>query len=358
MQVQAVTAYWDGGPSIPIRRAAEQNRIVLTGAAGDIGRATAVRLARQGFALILSGRTETPALATTVEACRACGVDVETILADLSLAEERQRFATVLRQRDDVAALIHVASPAVAAPLDVHVKVNFEALVDLTQALLPGFLKRQSGRVIAVGSSAVEVSIRGWEAYAGAKAMVGQFLHTFDRKYRPYGISGQVVAPTRVDTAMSQSLGPVSTPTLIPEEVAACINEVVTVPAGDATYISLSPFGTKSAYYGVFYDAKTSTADAAAPAGRSREISGSDPNGSADLARLERTVRMALELPSSVPLENGGLGLTPGWDSLKHIELILAIEREYAIAFSSSEIDRLATYDGLRKIVDAKSRLE
>jgi acyl carrier protein len=74
------------------------------------------------------------------------------------------------------------------------------------------------------------------------------------------------------------------------------------------------------------------------------------------MVKLERTVRAALALPASVPLDNGGLGLTPGWDSLKHIEIMLAVERDCAIEFSSSEIDRLSTYSGLCAVVDAKSR--
>jgi 3-oxoacyl-[acyl-carrier protein] reductase len=341
-----------------VRRASEQNRIVVTGAAGEIGRSTVARLAQQKFDLVLVARRITPALEDTAAACRAFGVQVDIILGDLAETKDRARLCEALGKRDDVAALVHVASPPVAAPVDTHVKVNFEALVEMTHALLPGFLRRQKGRVIAIGSSSVEVGISGWEPYAGAKAMLSQYLHTFDRKHRLYGITAQVIAPTRVDTAMSRATGAGQGTMLIPEEVAACIAESVTDPQGDTTYLSLSPSGVRGAYYGVYTTQAPPTGEASrqpAPQGASSSQSPSSTDESA-LVKLERTVRAALALPASVPLDNGGLGLTPGWDSLKHIEIMLAVERDYGIEFSSSEIDRLSTYAGLRTVVEAKSR--
>ncbi len=44
----------------------------------------------------------------------------------------------------------------------------------------------------------------------------------------------------------------------------------------------------------------------------------------------------------------------PGWDSLNHINVILAIEKYYGIRFKSVEVLRLKNIGGLQKLVDSK----
>jgi acyl carrier protein len=44
----------------------------------------------------------------------------------------------------------------------------------------------------------------------------------------------------------------------------------------------------------------------------------------------------------------------PGWDSLKHIEVIAAIEKAYAIRFKTLEVLRLKNIGDLQRLVDAK----
>jgi acyl carrier protein len=44
----------------------------------------------------------------------------------------------------------------------------------------------------------------------------------------------------------------------------------------------------------------------------------------------------------------------PGWDSLNHINIILAVEKHFGIKFKSIELLRLKSVGDLQKIVDAK----
>ena len=44
----------------------------------------------------------------------------------------------------------------------------------------------------------------------------------------------------------------------------------------------------------------------------------------------------------------------PGWDSLKHVEVIAAIERAYAIRFKTLEVLRLTNIGDLQRLIDAK----
>ena len=44
----------------------------------------------------------------------------------------------------------------------------------------------------------------------------------------------------------------------------------------------------------------------------------------------------------------------PGWDSLNHINIILAVEKHFGIKFKSIELLRLKSVGDLQKLVDSK----
>lgn len=44
----------------------------------------------------------------------------------------------------------------------------------------------------------------------------------------------------------------------------------------------------------------------------------------------------------------------PGWDSMKHIEIIIAIEQKYAIRFSSRQVEALRSVGDLVAAIDQK----
>jgi acyl carrier protein len=46
----------------------------------------------------------------------------------------------------------------------------------------------------------------------------------------------------------------------------------------------------------------------------------------------------------------------PGWDSLSHINVILAVERHFRVRFKSSEVLKLKSVGDLQRLVDTKVR--
>lgn len=44
----------------------------------------------------------------------------------------------------------------------------------------------------------------------------------------------------------------------------------------------------------------------------------------------------------------------PGWDSLSHIGVLVAVEKEYGIRFKTSEVLRLKNLADLQTLVDSK----
>ena len=49
--------------------------------------------------------------------------------------------------------------------------------------------------------------------------------------------------------------------------------------------------------------------------------------------------------------DDSGIGLTPGWDSLKQIEILLAVEHEFDIRFVSLDFSKLTTVGRISETV-------
>ena len=59
---------------------------------------------------------------------------------------------------------------------------------------------------------------------------------------------------------------------------------------------------------------------------------------------------MRLGLSDQNHLVGGGLGATPGWDSLRHIEIVLDLEEKLGIRFGSGDMEKMSTFSDLLTI--------
>lgn len=72
-------------------------------------------------------------------------------------------------------------------------------------------------------------------------------------------------------------------------------------------------------------------------------------------AALERTVRKVFSLAASERLGSVAYKDHPRWDSLGHIQLILAVEKEFGVKFSSEEVVSIRTVADIAAIVAKKA---
>jgi NAD(P)-dependent dehydrogenase (short-subunit alcohol dehydrogenase family) len=122
--------------------------VMVTGAAGGMGRPSATRFAAPGRRLLLCDLHEAP-LAELAEALRAAGAEVEILAGDVSAADFPARLLAKLGDAP-LGVLVHTAglSPTMAAPERI-LEVNLFATRRLVEALRPRF---------AAGGSAVLIS--------------------------------------------------------------------------------------------------------------------------------------------------------------------------------------------------------
>jgi short-subunit dehydrogenase/acyl dehydratase/acyl carrier protein len=343
MRVQASASTWSTDSPLSVLHTAAPGYAVVTGASGAIGSAIAVALASVGWSLLLQDRGDgahRQSLRATID---RLGPDVEFVTADLATASGRAAMASAVANRQDIEAVIHAASPGLGAPLEQLVAVNYSAFKQLAAAALPSMLARQKGRLLLIGSTAMLRGLSGWEDYAAAKTMAGGWAAGMDGRFSAYGIRGLVLIPGYVATRFSDELRG-GAPALLPQEVAAEVANMITAPKDVAVVLEVGR--RASGTLGFF-----SVPKAVVPANDTLTSAAETSPGSAEnaptSARVTDVIGRILHLPPKSKLDGGGLGTTPGWDSLRQIEVILALELEFNIRFTSPELAELTRFDAL-----------
>ncbi|HVC96739.1 MAG TPA: SDR family NAD(P)-dependent oxidoreductase [Pirellulales bacterium] len=384
--------------NVPDIENSSRHRVALiTGATGAIGGAVCVALARRGWTLILHHRVDEDLAAKWQQTCRREGSDTYLWRCDLASSAMRREALVGLASLPAASLVVHSASPRIVAPLAETMEVNYAALRDLSEALLPGMLRRQRGEIVFLGSSALEHAPPGWDDYVAAKAAATHYVSAFDRRYAPYGVRGTVVAPGRVRGPFSQAAIPLSPPDphipfqealpisppdphipfqdhrpagadcLLPEEVAETVVDLAERddhPAGG--YVSVSPGVIR---HGAWAFRPSPAAPAGtepvvpATAGNDHTEQGPSPHASvpaspvlSDHAELEALVRRTLHLAETTDLSEAALDVTPGWDSLGHLQLLLSVESAMGVSFSSQELNQTTRYSELCRLVASKLR--
>jgi acyl carrier protein len=71
---------------------------------------------------------------------------------------------------------------------------------------------------------------------------------------------------------------------------------------------------------------------------------------------LRKTILGALNLEDWELDEQTTASQVPGWDSLSHVNVILAVEKRFGIRFSNVEMLRLRSVGDLQRLVDSKTK--
>jgi uncharacterized protein len=179
---------------------------LVTGASTGIGAATAARLAREpGTELILVARRE-QLLRELAESlpCRATHLAVDLTDAD---APERVR-AHVEASHDGLHLLVNNAGAAWRggfaetgyANVQRHMQLNFDAVVRLTEALLPSLRASAPSAIVNVASIAGRVARARTGAYSASKFALIGWSDALYAEEKPHGVHVGVVLPGFVRT--------------------------------------------------------------------------------------------------------------------------------------------------------------
>jgi 2-hydroxycyclohexanecarboxyl-CoA dehydrogenase len=186
-------------------------RVLLTGGASGIGRATAIRLAAEGCAVGILDIDEAGATQTAA----SCAGKVWTRRTDI--AERAQVAASVAAFEHEIGPIDFLANIAGwdlirnfldtdIALWDRIIRINLYGPLHMHHLVLPGMARRGFGRVVNVASDAGRVGSSGEAVYAACKGGIIAFTKTMARELARKGITLNVLCPGPTDTPLFDSV--------------------------------------------------------------------------------------------------------------------------------------------------------
>jgi sorbitol-6-phosphate 2-dehydrogenase len=187
-----------------------QDRVaIITGGGTGIGKATALRFAREGAKLALAGRRPGP-LEETVAELTALGAEAIAVPTDVSQEDQVERlFATVIERFGQLDILVNNAGfSGRVAPLAEVTLAEWNEIINnnLTSQMLCAraavrvMLPRRQGAIVNLSSHAGKEGVPGLSSYSAAKWGVIGLTQALAREVGPYGIRVNCVAPGPVLT--------------------------------------------------------------------------------------------------------------------------------------------------------------
>ena len=183
---------------------------LITGASSGIGRDFARQLANRGVSLILIARSEKKLQTLATELVKTHGVSIAIIVQDLvepdAISNITERLEKLRRYPDILINCAGFATYGSFEKLSIdrqrdEINVNCLAPVELTHAILPGMLKKGSGVIINVASTAALQPDPYMAIYGATKAFLLSFSSALWAEYRSQGIRILALCPGATDTA-------------------------------------------------------------------------------------------------------------------------------------------------------------
>jgi NAD(P)-dependent dehydrogenase (short-subunit alcohol dehydrogenase family) len=196
----------------------ENRTVMVTGAAGNLGRAVAEAFAAQGANLVLVDLKQ-----ESLE--QAFGAEgAKRLLAPTNLLEPAQVEATVQAAiarfgRIDVLANLaggfRMGEPVHAtsdANWNFLLDINVRTLLHCVRAVVPRMLAQGSGKIVNVGAYAAQKGAARMGAYVAAKSAVIRLTETLALELREKNINVNCVLPTVLDTPENRADMPKADP--------------------------------------------------------------------------------------------------------------------------------------------------
>ncbi len=221
------------------KQKSKKMKCLITGASRGIGKAFAMRMAKEGHELVLVQRKREAALESELQ--EAGAPSVETWSCDLNQPKALQELCDRLKdERWDL--LFNNAGVLTGglledqsvADLQRVVQVNLLAVMELTHAILPGMLERKKGWIVNNSSVSAVMHLPCASSYAATKAGVLAFTECLRKELKGTGVKAITLVTPGIKTEMFDQIDDlygahlsVPTKTISPDEYAEKIYQAV-----------------------------------------------------------------------------------------------------------------------------------
>jgi NAD(P)-dependent dehydrogenase (short-subunit alcohol dehydrogenase family) len=221
-----------------------EQHVVVTGAAGALGRAVVQHLLDAGFrlALVEHRMEHLTSSFPGLDNSRHLLLEADVTSA-ASMAEVGARILASFQQVDGV---VHIAGgfemgqpvhELDRAAWDRMMNLNAWSFVAVTQALVPSMIERKSGSVVAVSAKTAARGAGAMSAYIASKSALQRLVEAQAAELAPHGIRVNSIAPSVLDTPANRQAMPDANPDgWVPTSVAAQTIAFLLSPAAAALH--------------------------------------------------------------------------------------------------------------------------
>ena len=236
--------------------------VLITGASRGIGRATAILFAQKGYNVVINYLRSVDAAYNLLGQLKDMGGNAALIQADISnRTQVRGMVSQATAQFGGIDVLVNnsgidqqkLFTDITESDWNTMFDVNVKGAFHCCQYILPGMIRRKSGRIINVSSIWGITGASCEVHYSASKAALIGLTKALAKEVGPSGITVNCVAPGVVDTDMNASLTPQDLDALKeetplgclgkPEDIAQSIYFLASEEAGFITGQVLSPNG-------------------------------------------------------------------------------------------------------------------
>ncbi|WP_435154525.1 SDR family NAD(P)-dependent oxidoreductase [Amycolatopsis sacchari] len=178
---------------------------LVTGSTSGVGRETALRLAEDGYSIVVCGRDRDRA-AETRKAVESAGGRAADLVADFTDPASVRGFIAEMKEAvgdGTVEVLINNAGGGMFSPTEDTTEEMFDAAFNLhvkapyllTAAFAPAMAQRGRGAIVNVGSLSTTAATAGTSAFQAAKGALMMLTKSWAAEYGPRGVRVNAVEP-------------------------------------------------------------------------------------------------------------------------------------------------------------------
>lgn len=340
--------------------------IVILGASSSIGSSIALELAKMNYDLILVYKKDGRIFSDLLSKLNQMRCKHSSIQADLASSHDLHRLSNFLEQISnnfELHGIIQCACPSIYSPLDLHIKVGYEALKSCVDSILPSLISRQDGIIAFISSIATErFQGSSWDSYIMGKTIADKYLHRISSENIRYGLRCISLMPSGVDTdfinGMDLNRENLLSPIQVADEFASKLKE----SSQSGTLV----IENNSTFWKEFGSGNISTIDNNSLKKSSVETeyskqsshrSRSDSeivNGKSVEEKLFETFARVFDISPDKLTQSATINNIPEWDSLSHLSLVCEVESNFSIELSAQEIQDALSFKSLRDIIVSK----
>ncbi len=188
---------------------------IVTGASRGIGKACAIRLAKDGYTVVINyahKEAEAQKVLSEIESAGGSGMIYRADVSDLNEVKAMMREVGKTYGQIDVlvnnAGIVRDEYLLMLNPdtLDQCMNLNVKGYFYCAQQAVLKMFRKKSGVIINMSSVSGILALAGQSVYSATKGAVNSMTQTMAKELAPYGIRVNAVAPGFIETEMLDAL--------------------------------------------------------------------------------------------------------------------------------------------------------